>query len=192
MASDETLQEKMREFPFAQSHPQLDAWREGRTGYPLIDAGIRQLRATGWMHPRVRAIAASFLCFDLNVDWRAGLADWEKYLVEDDPALAVGNWQWIAGVGADLAAYPRIYNPVKQERRFDPTGVYARTWIAELANVPGGGFDRARMASAQIELPLGSGEKYPRAVVEHDRAAREFLKRYQQFVTPAGGRRSSR
>jgi deoxyribodipyrimidine photo-lyase len=189
MAS-ETLQEKMRDFPFAESHAELQAWREGRTGYPIIDAGIRQLHATGWMHPRVRAIAASFLCFDLNVDWRAGLAEWEKYLVEDDPALAVGNWQWIAGVGADLAAYPRIYNPVKQERRFDPAGVYARTWIAELAHTVGGRL--GAHAAAQIELPLGSGEKYPRAVVEHDRAAREFLKRYQQFVTPAGGRRSSR
>ena len=136
--SDETLQEKMRAFPFAESHPQLDAWREGRTGYPLIDAGIRQLRATGWMHPRVRALAASFLCFDLGVDWRIGMAEWERQLIEDDPALAVGNWQWIAGVGADLAAYPRIYNPRTQARRFDPNGVYARTWITELAHVPGG------------------------------------------------------
>jgi deoxyribodipyrimidine photo-lyase len=190
--ADETLQEKMRNFPFAESHPQLDAWREGRTGYPLIDAGIRQLRATGWMHPRVRAMAASFLCFDLGVDWRVGMAEWERQLIEDDPALAVGNWQWIAGVGADLAAYPRIYNPRKQARRFDPNGVYARAWIAELAHVPGGGFDRARLASAQIELPLHAAATYPQPVVDHERAARDFLKRYQQFVRPASGRRASR
>jgi deoxyribodipyrimidine photo-lyase len=190
--SDETLQEKMREFPFAESHPQLDAWREGRTGYPLIDAGIRQLRATGWMHPRVRAMAASFLCFDLGVDWRVGMEEWERQLIEDDPALAIGNWQWIAGVGADLAAYPRIYNPRKQARRFDPNGVYARTWIAELANVPGGGFDRARLASTQIELPLHAAATYPQPIVDHEKAARAFLKRYQQFVRPAGGRRANR
>jgi deoxyribodipyrimidine photo-lyase len=190
--SQETLQEKMRKFPFADSHAQLEAWNEGRTGYPIVDAGVRQLHATGWMHPRVRAIAASFLCFDLNVDWRVGMAEWERYLIEDDPALAVGNWQWIAGVGADLAAYPRIYNPRKQERRFDPAGLYARKWIAELAHAPGGGFGAARPATAQIQLPLGDAQEYPRSVVDHDRAARDFLKRYQQFVTPAAGRRSNR
>jgi deoxyribodipyrimidine photo-lyase len=189
--TERALQEKMRDFSFSPSHAQLDAWREGRTGFPLVDAGIRQLRATGWMHPRVRAIAASFLCFDLGVDWRVGMAEWERYLIEDDPALAVGNWQWIAGVGADLAAYPRIYNPYRQARRFDPAGLYARKWIAELSHAPGGLRD-SRHGSPQIELPLGGSEAYPRAVVDHDRAAREFLIRYQKFVTPAGGRRSSR
>jgi deoxyribodipyrimidine photo-lyase len=192
LTSDSALQEKMREFPFLQSHPHLDDWREGRTGFPLVDAGMRQLRATGWMHPRVRAIAASFLCFDLGVDWRVGMAEWDRYLIEDDPALSVGNWQWIAGAGADLAAYPRIYNPYKQARRFDPGGSYARKWIAELAHGPAGGLNEMRQGSAQIELPLGGAERYPRPVVDHDRAARDFLARYQEFVTPAGGRRSSR
>ena len=190
--AEEPLQEKMREFPFASTHDALDAWREGRTGYPLVDAGIRQLRATGWMHPRVRAIAASFLCFDLGVDWRVGMAEWERHLIEDDPALALGNWQWIAGVGADLAAYPRIYNPRKQAKRFDPAGAYARTWIPELAQAAGIGLDAARASPAQIELPLHAGRTYPRRILDHERAAREFLKRYQEFVTPAGGRRASR
>jgi deoxyribodipyrimidine photo-lyase len=177
----EPLQEKMREFSFARSHPALDAWREGRTGYPLIDAGVRQLHATGWMHPRVRAIAASFLCFDLGVDWRIGLDDWDRHLIEDDLAQAVGNWQWVAGVGADLAAYPRIYNPQKQARRFDPDGVYARAWIAEAAHLPAGA-SAVNRASAQIELPLYAGQPYPQPVVDHDRAAREFLMRYQRFM----------
>jgi len=190
--SDGALQEKMRDFPFSPSHPQLEAWREGRTGFPLVDAGIRQLHATGWMHPRVRAIAASFLCFDLGVDWRVGMAEWDRYLIEDDPALSIGNWQWIAGVGADLAAYPRIYNPHKQARRFDPGGSYARKWIAELAHGPAGGLSESQKSSAQIELPLGGADRYPRPVVDHERAARDFLARQQQCVTPAGGRRSSR
>jgi deoxyribodipyrimidine photo-lyase len=177
----EPLQEKMREFSFARSHRALDAWREGRTGYPLIDAGVRQLHATGWMHPRVRAIAASFLCFDLGVDWRIGLDDWDRHLIEDDLAQAVGNWQWVAGVGADLAAYPRIYNPQKQARRFDPDGVYARAWIAEAAHLPAGA-SAVNRASAQIELPLYAGQPYPQPVVDHDRAAREFLMRYQRFM----------
>ena len=178
------LQEKMRDFKFAQSHPALDAWRCGRTGYPLVDAGIRQLHATGWMHPRVRSIAASFLCFDLGVDWRVGLAEWEKYLVEDEPALAIGNWQWIAGVGADLAAYPRIYNPRKQARRFDPSGVYVKRWVPELAHLPAVDIAGARFASAQIELPLYSSNAYPQPAVDHDAAARSFLARYQAFVAP--------
>lgn len=175
------LQEKMRAFPFASGHPALDAWREGRTGYPLVDAGIRQLHATGWMHPRVRSIAASFLCFDLGVDWRVGLAEWERYLIEDEHALAVGNWQWTAGVGADLAAYPRIFNPRKQARILDPAGAYAKRWIQELAHVPGA-IDGARAPSAQIELPLFSANAYPAPVVDHDIAAREFLSRYQAFM----------
>lgn len=178
----EPLQEKMRDFPFARTHASLDAWRSGRTGLPLVDAGIRQLHETGWMHPRVRAIAASFLCFDLGVHWRVGLDEWEKYLIEDDPALAIGNWQWVAGVGADLAAYPRIYNPQKQARRFDPGGVYARAWIAELAHLPGSAISGARTATAQIELPLYSGQPYPQPVVDHDRAARDFLAKYQAFM----------
>ncbi|MDP9111262.1 MAG: DNA photolyase family protein [Candidatus Eremiobacteraeota bacterium] len=177
---DEVLQPKMRGFPFAESHPELDAWRAGCTGYPLIDAGIRQLHATGWMHPRVRAIAASFLCFDLGVDWRIGRDEWEKYLIEDDPALSNGNWQWIAGVGADLAAYPRIYNPRKQARQFDAAGVYARRWIPELAHLPSGAFGRPKEHTAQIDLPLFSGSvSYPAPVVDHERAARAFLERYR-------------
>jgi deoxyribodipyrimidine photo-lyase len=178
----EPLQEKMRDFPFARSHASLDLWRGGRTGFPLVDAGIRQLRQTGWMHPRVRAVAASFLCFDLGVDWRVGLEEWEKHLVEDDPALAIGNWQWVAGVGADLAAYPRIYNPVKQGRRFDPQGLYARTWIEELAHVPPGMLTAGRAPESQLELSLFSERAYPRPVVDHERAARDFLARYQAFV----------
>lgn len=178
----EPLQEKMRDFPFTRTHPAIDAWRAGRTGYPLIDAGIRQLHQTGWMHPRVRSIAASFLCFDLGVDWRAGLEEWEHYLIEDDPALATGNWQWVAGVGADLAAYPRIYNPQKQARRFDPSAIYVRTWIDELAHLPEGAIGLMRADTAQIELPLYSGQPYPSPVVDHDRAAREFLAKYQTFM----------
>ncbi|HEY0396508.1 MAG TPA: deoxyribodipyrimidine photo-lyase [Candidatus Elarobacter sp.] len=184
--AEEPLQEKMRGFAFARTHRHLDAWRSGRTGYPLIDAGIRELRATGWMHPRVRAIAASFLCFDLGVDWRVGRDEWDRYLTEDDPALASGNWQWIAGVGADLAAYPRIYNPLKQARRFDPVAAYVRRWLPELAGFP----DAAILdpvvgrhgRQVQLELPLFDARAYPAPVVDHEAAARAFLERYAREV----------
>jgi deoxyribodipyrimidine photo-lyase len=181
---EQPLQAKMRDFAFARSHRQLDAWRSGRTGFPLIDAGIRELRATGWMHPRVRAIAASFLCFDLGVDWRVGRDEWDQYLIEDAPALAVGNWQWIAGVGADLAAYPRIYNPLKQARRFDPAAAYVRRWIPELAALSDAAIldPEAAGREAQLQLPLFGERGYPRPILDHESAARAFLERYSREV----------
>jgi deoxyribodipyrimidine photo-lyase len=182
--AEEPLQAKMRGFAFAKTHRHLDAWRSGRTGYPLIDAGIRELRATGWMHPRVRAIAASFLCFDLGVDWRVGREEWDRYLTEDDPALAAGNWQWIAGVGADLAAYPRIYNPLKQARRFDPAATYVRRWIPELASLSDAAIldPEAGRRAPQLELPLFGRQSYPAPVIDHETAARAFLERYAREV----------
>jgi deoxyribodipyrimidine photo-lyase len=182
--AEEPLQAKMRGFAFARTHPLLDAWRSGRTGFPLVDAGIRELRTTGWMHPRVRAIAASFLCFDLGVDWRVGRDEWEQYLVEDAPALALGNWQWIAGVGADLAAYPRIYNPLKQARRFDPATRYVRRWIPELAALPDAAIldPLGSRDDAQLELALFGERSYPAPVLDHEAAARAFLERYAREV----------
>jgi deoxyribodipyrimidine photo-lyase len=177
----EPLQEKMHGFAFERTHPALDAWRGGRTGYPLVDAGIRELHATGWMHPHVRAVAASFLCYDLGVDWKVGCDEWERWLIEDDPALAVGNWQWIAGVGADMAQYPRIYNPERQRKRFDPSGVYVRRWVHELQHLPVGVWNGARDHD-QLSLDLFAAEPYPRPVVDHDVVARAYLNRYKEFL----------
>jgi deoxyribodipyrimidine photo-lyase len=181
---DEPLQERMRGFVWKRSHRALDAWRTGATGYPLVDAGIRQLEQTGWMHPLVRAVAASFLCFDLGVDWRVGRDQWDQRLIEDDEALATGNWQWVAGVGGDLAQYPRIYNPERQRRRHDPDGVYVRRWIPELRGVPVAAWHGSGGDSQQLALELFSPDAYASAVVEHERAAREFLTRYRAFVSP--------
>ncbi len=182
--ADAVLQARMAAFAFARTHPALDAWRTGRTGYPLVDAGMRQLVATGWMHPRVRLVAASFLCFDLGVDWRAGRDFWDDHLTEDEPALATGNWQWVAGVGADLAQVPRIFNPQRQARWFDPLGTYARRWIPELASVPDAAvLDPAGAAvRRQLALPLFDGGAYPKPVVDHERSARAYLARYAEFV----------
>ncbi len=178
---DDPLQARMRRFPFAQSHASLAAWSEGRTGFALVDAGMRQLRTTGWMHPRVRLVAASFLCFDLGVDWRVGRDLWERELEEDDYALATGNWQWIAGVGADLAQFPRIYNPRRQARALDPTGSYVRRYVSELANVPEHQVYRDETGAAQLSLPLYDDARYPAPVLDHDVAARAFLTRYARF-----------
>lgn len=181
----QALQEKMRDFQWAQTHPALEAWREGATGYPLVDAGVRQLRATGWMHPHVRAVAASFLCFDLGVDWRIGVDEWDRWLIEDDEALACGNWQWIAGVGADMAQYPRIYNPERQRRRYDPAGAYVRRWIGELAHVPLDRWYGRPSQSRQLALALEPAPAYAKPVVDHGLAARNFLRRYRQHASKA-------
>jgi deoxyribodipyrimidine photo-lyase len=181
---DEPLQAKMRGFRWEQHHPALDAWRAGATGYPLVDAGIRQLHQMGWMHPHVRAVAASMLCFDLGVDWRVGRAEWDRFLIEDDPAIATGNWQWIAGVGADMAQYPRIYNPERQLRRYDPDGLYVRRWIDELRGVPLEAWQPRARSSGQLRLALFAEGAYPPPVVDHALAARAFLRRYREFVSP--------
>ncbi len=188
---DDALQARMRTFPFAKSHAAVDAWREGRTGYPLVDAGMRQLCATGWMHPRVRTIAASFLCFDLGVDWRVGRDAWDRELVEDEPALATGNWQWVCGLGADLAQFPRIFNPRKQARAIDPRGAYVRAWIPELADVSDAELFATGTAqpAPQLSLALYERTPYPAPVIEHEAAARDFLARYAAFVAAPGAKR---
>ena len=180
---DAALQARMRGFPLARTHPRLEAWRDGQTGFPLVDAGARQLRETGWMHPRVRQVAASFLCFDLGVDWRVGRDAWDAELVEDDPALATGNWQWVAGVGADLAQFPRIYNPRKQARAFDPAATYVRRWISELRDVTDAEiFDGdAAQRRPQLALPFAT-HTYPAPVLDHETAARAYLTRYGSFA----------
>ncbi|MBF4766592.1 deoxyribodipyrimidine photo-lyase [Nocardioides agariphilus] len=111
---------------------QLEAWRQGRTGYPIVDAGMRQLRATGWMHNRVRMIVASFLVKDLHVEWQHGARHFLHWLVDGDLASNQHGWQWTAGCGTDAAPYFRIFNPVTQGKRFDPQGDYIRTWVPEL------------------------------------------------------------
>lgn len=183
------LQEKMRGFAFARTHPALDAWRGGNTGFPLVDAGIRQMHETGWMHPHVRAVAASFLCFDLGVDWRVGRDEWDRWLIEDDPSLATGNWQWVAGVGADMAQYPRIYNPQRQRQRFDPAGEYVRRWVRELEHVPVAVWNRGPEGepAMQLALELFPPDRYPAPVLDHERVAREFLRRYREYVASGGG-----
>jgi len=122
------FQEKFHAFPWRQDAAALVAWQQGRTGYPWIDAGMRQLRATGWMHNRVRMGVASFLTKHLMLSWRAGEAWFWDTLVDADPAQNIANWQWVAGCGADAAPYFRIFNPISQGEKFDPCGRYLKRW----------------------------------------------------------------
>jgi len=155
----------------------LQAWQRGLTGYPIVDAGMRELWTTGWMHNRVRMVAASFLIKHLLIDWRSGERWFWDTLVDADPANNPANWQWVAGTGADAAPYFRIFNPVLQGEKFDPDGLYVRQWIPELARLPNKLIHKpwtakaAQLAAAGVEL----GKTYPHPIVDHDRARRRAL-----------------
>ena len=145
----------------------LARWKSGTTGYPYVDAGIRQMLQTGWMHNRTRQIAASFLCKDLLIDWRIGAEFYMQELVDGDWASNYGGWQWVAGTAPDPNGNFRVFNPVAQQRRYDPNLTYCRRWIPELDT-----------------------RDYPRPMVDHSRASEEFIRRFQKAYGPRqGGRR---
>lgn len=142
---------------------QFDAWREGRTGFPIVDAGMRQLRAEGWMHNRVRMIVASFLVKDLHIEWQHGARHFMHWLVDGDLASNQHGWQWTAGCGTDAAPYFRVFNPIEQGKKFDPDGAYIRRWVPELRDV---------------EAPAIHEPRDP--IVDHAVERREALDRYQR------------
>ncbi|WP_265451990.1 deoxyribodipyrimidine photo-lyase [Aeromonas salmonicida] len=138
------------------------AWCEGRTGYPIVDAAMRCLNATGWMHNRLRMIVASFLTKDLHIHWRLGEDYFMSQLIDGDLAANNGGWQWAAGTGADAAPYFRVFNPTTQGQRFDPQGDFIRTWVAELADIP-----TAYVHQPHDWLRLKGGRGYPAPMVDH-------------------------
>ena len=166
----------------------LKAWQRGLTGYPIVDAGMRELWATGFMHNRVRMIVGSFLIKDLLIDWREGEAWFWDCLVDADEAQNAANWQWVAGSGADASPWFRIFNPVAQGEKFDPDGVYVRRWVPELARLPSDVVHQpwtaseARLAAAGVTL----GKTYPRPIVDHARARQRALDAYAAVKSSAG------
>lgn len=159
----------------------LLAWQTGHTGYPIVDAAMRQLSETGWMHNRGRMIAASFLVKDLLINWQEGERWFMEHLVDGDPAANNGGWQWTAGVGTDAAPYFRIFNPVLQSKKFDPHGTYIRRWVPELANVPMPYVHEPwRMPlEDQKESHCCIGRDYPAPIVEHQAARQRTLEAYK-------------
>jgi deoxyribodipyrimidine photo-lyase len=157
-------------FPWRQDRAGLKAWKEGRTGYPLVDAGMRQLWATGFMHNRVRMVVASFLIKHLLVDWREGEAWFWDTLSDADEANNPANWQWSAGSGADAAPFFRVFNPTVQGERFDPHGDYVRRWVPELAHLPGKAIHRPWEADVR---------GYPKPIVEHGPARARALEAFK-------------
>lgn len=161
---------------------QLAVWRRGETGYPLVDAAMRQLRSEAWIHNRGRLVAASFLVKDLLVDWRRGETAFMQDLVDGDPASNNGGWQWTAGTGADAAPYFRVLSPVRQSERFDPQGRYIRRWVPELRDVPDRWIHEPwRMGDAdQRAARCRVGADYPAPVVDHAERRRRVLELYSQ------------
>ena len=170
-------------FPWEKNESGLHAWQKGRTGYPIVDAGMRQLWQTGWMHNRVRMIVASFLIKDLMVDWREGEAWFWDTLVDADPANNVASWQWVAGSGADAAPYFRIFNPVTQGQRHDPKGDFVRIYVRELERLDEKSIhfppDAPRHLLARAGVRLG--ENYPLPIVDHGKAREAALEAYQRI-----------
>ena len=160
---------------------EFDAWREGRTGYPLVDAAMRQLQREGWMHNRARLVAGSFLTKDLGIDWRWGERWFMRLLIDGDEANNNGNWQWIASVGVDTQPpYRRIYNPALHQQRFDPDGRYVRRHVPELRGVPDGYLAEPWTMPPHVQEQAGCviGRDYPAPIVDHLEARREALERY--------------
>ncbi|HVT41854.1 MAG TPA: deoxyribodipyrimidine photo-lyase [Acidimicrobiales bacterium] len=154
------------------------AWCDGRTGYPIIDAGMRQLKARAWMHNRVRMLTASFLVKDLHLDWRRGARHFMRHLVDGDLASNQHGWQWTAGTGTDASPYFRIFNPVTQAKRFDPEGAYVRRWVPELADVQG------RFVHEPWRAPDGVPADYVTPIVDHDVERRHSLAAYEALRRP--------
>lgn len=150
----------------------FEAWTKGLTGYPIVDAGMRQLAGEAWMHNRVRMIAASFLVKDLHIDWQRGARWFMSRLVDGDLASNQHGWQWTAGTGTDASPYFRIFNPTSQGKRFDPAGDYVRRWVPELADVP------TKYVHEPWTAPGGAPVGYPEPIVDHAEEREESLRRY--------------
>ncbi len=158
--------------PYDEPGEELEAWKAGRTGFPIVDAGMRQLLGEGWMHNRVRMIVASFLVKDLHLEWQHGARHFAEHLVDFDVASNQLGWQWVAGCGTDAAPYFRVFNPTTQGKKFDPDGTYVRRWVPELADVP----------TKHVHEPHRLDEPppdYPEPIVDHAEERREALRRYE-------------
>jgi deoxyribodipyrimidine photo-lyase len=177
---ERSFRPKLQAIPWDNDRTAFAAWCEGRTGYPVIDAAMRQLTHTGWMHNRARMIVASFLVKDLLIDWRWGERFFMQHLVDGDPAANNGGWQWTAGTGTDAAPYFRIFNPVTQGKKCDPQGGYVRRWVPELAQVPDRFIHEPWKMPAETQQSIGCvvGQDYPKPIVDHAWARERALAAY--------------
>lgn len=177
----ESFRPELRSIAWLEDPDGFAAWCEGRTGYPVVDAAMRQLLASGWMHNRGRMITASFLTKDLLIDWREGERFFMQHLLDGDPAANNGGWQWTAGTGTDAAPYFRIFNPVLQGKKFDPQGDYVRRWVPELSLLPDEFIHTPWEMTAEQQRRTGCriGLDYPQPIIEHALARQRTLAAYR-------------
>lgn len=180
---DEPLRAEFAHFPWQKNAKWLTAWQRGQTGYPYIDAGMRQLWTTGWMHNRVRMAVGSFLVKDLLLPWQLGAKWFWDTLVDADLANNTLGWQWVGGCGADAAPYFRIFNPISQAKKFDPEGAYVRRWVPELAELPNEWIHEPWLAPARVlaESGVSIGTSYPRPIVDHATARGVALAAFERM-----------
>ena len=185
---EEPLKKMFAPFPWVRDPEALQKWQRGQTGYPFVDAGMRELWETGWMHNRVRMVVASFLVKDLRIHWGEGAAWFWDTLFDADLANNTLGWQWVAGCGADAAPYFRVFNPVTQGKKFDPDGAYVRRWVPELAKVPEK-YLHGPWAMPPIELAacgVRLGKDYPHPMVDHADARNTALAIYSELKSLGG------
>ncbi len=179
------FQERFKRLEWADDDEGLAAWKEGRTGFPLVDAGMRQLAQTGWMHNRARMVVGSFLTKDLHLDWRDGERWFAHKLLDGEPLQNNGNWQWVASTGVDPAPYfRRMFNPTTQAKKFDPDGVYIRRWVPELQDVPAKRIHEPWTMSDDEQAAAGCviGTDYPGPIVDHKAERERAMERYRSVA----------
>ncbi len=174
------LRKDFDRFPWQENKKHLDAWKKGVTGYPIVDAGMRELYETGWMHNRVRMVTASFLVKHLRIHWQEGEKYFRDCLLDFNEANNIAGWQWVAGCGADAAPYFRIFNPILQGERFDPQGDYVKKWIPELSNVPKK-FIHKPWELHEDAKNFETSKGYPKPIVNHEEARNAALKAFKSL-----------
>ena len=180
---DQEFQPKFRAFPWRHDAGDLKKWQSGMTGYPVVDAAMRELRQTGYMHNRMRMVTASFLVKHLRIDWRAGRDWFWDNLLDADIASNTASWQWVAGCGADAAPYFRVFNPMTQAKRFDPDGTYIRQYVPELSNLPDRFINAPWTAPSEVLRHAGVilDQTYPAPMIDHAAARNAALETFSTF-----------
>ena len=175
------LRKEFDKFPWVKNEKFLDAWKKGMTGYPIVDAGMRELYETGWMHNRVRMIVGSFLVKHLRINWQEGEKHFRNCLLDFNEANNVAQWQWVAGCGADAAPYFRIFNPILQGEKFDKKGMYVKKWVTELNKVPDKFIHKPWEMEIKYQESISTiiGKNYPKPIVIHEEARAAALKAFQ-------------
>ena len=177
------LRKEFDSFPWVKNKEFLNAWKQGMTGYPIVDAGMRQLYETGWMHNRIRMVVGSFLVKHLRINWVEGEKYFRNCLLDFNEANNVAQWQWVAGCGADAAPYFRIFNPILQGEKFDKEGLYVKKWVPELSKVPSKFVHKPWEMEEKFQQSINTviGKDYPKPIVIHEQARSEALKAFQSI-----------